>query len=89
MGGGNIHGTRPEAWAGDGPGDVKRSGQGTPPPSGTDVDYIKVEGKWYKIRGPVFILKNGTIIGIHFDATENQINFLKKEYSELFEPMCD
>ena len=41
-----------EGWIADLPGDVVASGCGSDPiPQEADIDFIKVNGKWYKIKG--------------------------------------
>ncbi|PKP57135.1 MAG: hypothetical protein CVT88_09310 [Candidatus Altiarchaeales archaeon HGW-Altiarchaeales-1] len=63
-GGGSIYGYPPDAWVGDGPDKKMRSGVGTIPPKDTDVDFVKINGEWWKIAGPVYIDDRGKIWGL-------------------------
>ena len=48
---------------GDGPkGEKRSSADSNTPPSGTDVDFIQVNGTWKKIRGPVWINDKGEVL---------------------------
>ncbi len=62
---GRIFGHAPEAWIGDVLG-KRVAGKGRENiSSSTDVDFIKVRGEWYKIKGPVYITNGGKIAGWH------------------------
>ena len=77
-GGGNLHGNIPQ-WAGDGPGDELRCGQGSVPDE-TDVDFIKMGDTWYKIAGPVYVDSSGGIWGYHKPASPSDLDWLKNGY---------
>ena len=80
---GKILGQEPEAWLGDVSG--KRTGGkgGQHRPPRMDVDYIKVKGRWYKIKGPVYITRGGKILGWHQQATFQETGYVGKWASFL------
>ena len=76
--GGVLFGQEPEAWVGDRMNE-KIVGQGRPRRSAAvDVDFIKVRGWWYKIKGPVYITRGGRILGWHRKMTLEEADDLGK-----------
>jgi len=70
--GGRILGQEPEAWIGDTFGQ-RVAGKGKQDrPASIDVDFIKVKGRWYKVKGPVYITKSGRILGWHRRITPGE-----------------
>jgi hypothetical protein len=59
-GGGSIDGYPPDGWVGDGTGKLTFCGTGSKKPAPKiDVDFILVDGVWYKIQGAVYMLPSG------------------------------
>ncbi len=54
-----------EAWIVDLPGDIVQSECGAIPiPKNADIDFFKVNGKWYKIKaGTAYVSSDGTVTG--------------------------
>jgi len=76
---GFILGQEPEVWVGNSPTHQGIIGRGRENrPISIDVDFIKVSGKWYKVKGPVYITKTGRIIGWHQDITHHESEHLGK-----------
>ncbi len=80
---GKILGQEPEAWLGDMSGQRRggRGGENRPP--AMDVDYIKVKGRWYKIKGPVYLTPGGKILGWHQETTFQETGYVGKWASFL------
>ena len=75
---GHLLGQEPEAWIGDVLGQtIAGKGKENRPPS-MDVDFVKVKGKWYKVKGPVYITQNGKMIGWHIQTTLEETGYLGK-----------
>ena len=74
LGGGQVFGTSPTAWAGDIHGDTPAYGNGGTPIVLADVDFVLVNGQWHKIAGPVYITEDGTILGYHKLPTEQDMD---------------
>lgn len=76
--GGILFGQEPQAWLGDAStGRVTGKGRGRWPVS-VDVDFVKVKGQWYKIKGPVYITRGGKILGWHREMTRQEAGELGK-----------
>ena len=77
--GGIILGQEPQAWIGDVATNQRVAGKGRGNrPISVDVDFIKVKGKWYKVRGPIYITRSGNLIGWHREITLQESNDLGK-----------
>lgn len=93
-GGGSIYGQPPDAWAGDGPGNIPRcGGSGAAPPPGTDVDFVRTGEDWTKLwGGPAYVDSEGNVWGATGDATSADIDWLVETYPEQFmctnQPQC-
>lgn len=80
LSGGILLGEEPEAWIGDRPGRrVAGKGKKERPPL-LDVDFIKVKGRWYKIKGPIYITKGGKIMGWHRETTLEETGYQRKQF---------
>ena len=76
---GCILGQEPEAWIGDVATNQRVAGKGRQHLSRqVDVDFIKVKGSWYKIKGPVYITRGGRVLGWHRKITQMESNELGK-----------
>ena len=83
LGGGTLFGNMPGRWLGDGPGDEIRKGdQNNPPPADTDVDFVEVNGKWQKIKGPVYIDSEGDIWGFNKDPSASDQRWIDKNMKD-------
>jgi len=77
---GVIFGEEPEAWIGDSFGIRIAGKRKEDRPVLLDVDFIKVKGRWHKIRGPVYITKGGKMIGWHRETTLEETGYRGKRY---------
>ena len=76
--GGAIFGQEPEVWVADtSDGRLFGKGKQNRPPS-LDIDFIKVQGQWYKIKGPVYLTKSGKILGWHQPTVFEESRFFKR-----------
>ena len=81
--GGFLLGEEPEAWIGDSGTEQRIAGKGRENrPRTVDVDFIKVNKKWYKIRGPLYITGGGKMIGWHREVTPKEALFLGRWLSQ-------
>lgn len=77
--GGFLLGHEPEAWLGDLPGERMIGGRGKRDRTfAVDVDFIQTGGRWYKIKGPVYITKGGRIIGWHREVTFDEVLYIRR-----------
>ena len=77
--GGVFFGQEPQAWIGDLATNQRVAGKGRQNLSRqVDVDFIKVNGQWYKIKGPVYITKGGSIMGWHRRLTRQEAETLRQ-----------
>ena len=80
---GKIVGAEPDAWLGDLSGKRMGGRKGTERPPGIDVDYIRVKTDWYKIKGPVYLTKDGKLFGWHQKTTFRETGYVGKWASFL------
>ena len=77
--GGILFGQEPEVWVGDVATNQRVTGKGKENrPISVDVDFIKVKGQWYKIKGPVYITGGKRILGWHRKMTQVEAGELGK-----------
>jgi len=76
---GRIFGEEPETWIGDLPDNRRVAGKGGERrPIHVDIDFIRIHGQWYKVKGPIYMTRDGKIIGWHHPITREEAETLGK-----------